>query len=200
MATIEAALDLGEGLAQAAALIGAGEQIGGKVRVLGDGIDHVTVEIHQKDVAVVGLAHHIGIAAVKALMDPAIHFISQDHGTDGGLDLHLGFWFLQLIPGAGQIAGLGAGAGFLWCGAELFEGAGETVEAADTVTGKILLGEVDNLLFEVVEIILELTLLDITDRDQMVGGLGGEVLAVAVEEEEGDDQEWHHPQHEKSQH
>ena len=180
LATIEAAFDLGEGLAQATALVGAGEQIGGKVRVLGDRIDHITVEVHQKDVAVVGLAHHVGIAAMKALVHPAIHLVGEDKRRDGGFDLHLTVRFAQLIPGAWQIAGLSTAAGLLRCGAQLLEGAGKAIETADTVAGKILLGEVDDLLFEVVEVILELTLLDITDGDQMVGGLGGEILAVAV--------------------
>ncbi|MNH29748.1 hypothetical protein D3C79_899980 [compost metagenome] len=34
----------------------------------------------------------------------------------------------------------------------------------------------------------------------MVGGLGGEILAVAIEEKQGDDQEGHQAQHEESQH
>ena len=180
LAAIKAAFDLGKGLAQATALIRSGEQIGGKVRVLGDRIDHITVEVHQKDVAVVGLAHHVGIAAMKALVHPAIHLVGEDKRRDGGFDLYLAVRFAQLIPGAGQIAGLGAAAGLLRRGTQLLEGAGKAIETADTVAGKILLGEVDDLLFEVVEVILELTLLDITNGDQMVGGLGGEILAVAV--------------------
>ena len=32
----------------------------------------------------------------------------------------------------------------------------------------------------------------------MVGGLGGEILAVAIEEKQGDDQEGHQAQHEKA--
>ncbi|MNJ30956.1 hypothetical protein D3C77_255730 [compost metagenome] len=168
--------------------------------MLGDRVDNVTVEIHKEDVAVVGLAHHVGVAAVKALVHPAIHLVCQDQGADGGLDLHLAVRLLQLVPGAGHIAGLGAGAGLLGRGAELFEGPGETVEATDTVAGKVLLGEVDDLLFEVAEVVFQLALLDVAHRDQMVGSLGGEVLAVAVEEKQGDDQEGHQAQHEESQH
>jgi hypothetical protein len=33
-----------------------------------------------------------------------------------------------LIPGAGQIAGLGTAAGLLRCGAQLLEGAGKAIE------------------------------------------------------------------------
>ncbi|MNF81701.1 hypothetical protein D3C84_639860 [compost metagenome] len=159
--------------------------------MLGDRIDHITVEIHQEDVAVVGLAHHVGIAAVEALMYPAVHLVRQDQGADGGLYVHLAVGFLQLIPGAGHIAGLGTGARLLRGGAQLLEGAGEAIETTDTVAGKILLGEVDDLLFEVAEVVFQLALLDVAHRHQMVGGLGGEILAVAIEEKQGDDQEGH---------
>ena len=107
---------------------------------------------------------------------------------------------MQLIPRARHIACLCPGTGLLRRGAQFFKGTGKTVEATDTVARKVLLGEVGDLLLEVVEVILKLALFDVANGDQMVGGLGGEVLAVAVEEEEGDDQEWHHSQHEKSQH
>ncbi|MND88208.1 hypothetical protein D3C80_802270 [compost metagenome] len=200
LAAVEATLDLGEGVAKAAGLIGAGEQVGGEVRVLGDRVDNVAVEVDQEDVAVVGLAHHVGIATVKTLVHPAIHLVGEDEGADGGLYLHLAVGLLQLVPGAGHIAGLGAGAGLLRRGAELFEGPGETVEATDTVAGKVLLGEVDDLLFEVAEVVFQLALLDVAHRHQMVGGLGGEILAVAIEEKQGDDQEGHQAQHEESQH
>ena len=43
----------------------------------------------------------------------------------------------------------------------------------------------DDLLFEVAEIVFQLVLLDVANGNQMVGSLGGEILAVAVEEEEG---------------
>ncbi len=82
LAAIEAPLDLGEGAAEATALIGAGEQVGGKVGMFGDRIDDITVEVDQKNVAVVGFAHHVGVAAMKALMHTAIHLVSQNEGTD----------------------------------------------------------------------------------------------------------------------
>ncbi len=192
LAAVEAPLDLGEGAAKAARLVGAGEQVGGEVGVFGDRIDHVAVEIDEKDVAVVGLAHHVGVAAVKALVHPAVHLVRQDQGADGGFDVAGAVGFLQLIPGARHIAGLGAGAGLLRCGAEFLEGTGEAIEATDTVAGKILLREVDDLLFEVAEIVFQLVLLDVANGNQMVGSLGGEILAVAIEEKQGDDQEGHH--------
>ncbi len=133
-------------------------------------------------------------------MHPAIHLVRQDQGTDGGLDVGGVVRLLQLIPGARHIAGLGAGASLLRRGAEFLEGAGEAVEATDAVAGKILLGKVDDLLFEVAEVIFQLALLDVANGNQMVGGLGGEILAVAIEEKQGDNQEGHHGQHKKCQH